>query len=164
MGVLDDAIRDHLELKRRRGADPGELKREEDEALGMVPRGLSRREAGGAVDEPAIDEPVDEPPRFAELEPEPAVESQATMAFDPQEVAEALGQSPEPESADAEPVEEAALRSVDADPAPEAAEPDGEDPVGAEHDELEETPEFMQESPEHDKLWFEQRPPKDFDF
>jgi len=27
MGLLDDAIRDHLELKRRRGADPGEVAR-----------------------------------------------------------------------------------------------------------------------------------------
>jgi hypothetical protein len=30
-------------------------------------------------------------------------------------------------------------------------------------DPLEETPEFLQES-EEDRLWFEQRPPKDFDF
>ena len=34
MGLLDDAIREHLELKRLRGADPDELAREEDEALG----------------------------------------------------------------------------------------------------------------------------------
>jgi len=33
-----------------------------------------------------------------------------------------------------------------------------------EHDELEETPEFLQETPEHDRLWFEQKPPRDFDF
>ncbi len=31
-------------------------------------------------------------------------------------------------------------------------------------DVLEETPEFLQDTPEHDRLWFEQRPPKDFDF
>ena len=29
---------------------------------------------------------------------------------------------------------------------------------------LEETPEFLEETPEQDRLWFEQRPPKDFDF
>jgi hypothetical protein len=34
----------------------------------------------------------------------------------------------------------------------------------AEEDVLEETPEFLQETPEHDRLWFEQRPPRDFDF
>jgi hypothetical protein len=31
-------------------------------------------------------------------------------------------------------------------------------------DALEETPEFLEESPEDDDAWFEQRPPKDFDF
>ena len=34
MGVLDEAIREHLELKRRHGADPGEVARLEHEALG----------------------------------------------------------------------------------------------------------------------------------
>jgi hypothetical protein len=33
MGLLDEAIRDHLELKRRRGADPAEVAREQHEAL-----------------------------------------------------------------------------------------------------------------------------------
>jgi hypothetical protein len=36
MGLLDDAIRDHLELKRRRGADPGEIAHEERAALDPV--------------------------------------------------------------------------------------------------------------------------------
>src|SRR5919202_413281 len=34
MGVLDDAIREHLELKRQRGASPAEIARAEAEALG----------------------------------------------------------------------------------------------------------------------------------
>jgi hypothetical protein len=38
MGDLDDAIREHLELKRRRGADPTEVAREEQEALAPVTR------------------------------------------------------------------------------------------------------------------------------
>jgi hypothetical protein len=33
MGLLDEAIREHLELKRRRGADPAEVAREQHEAL-----------------------------------------------------------------------------------------------------------------------------------
>ncbi len=37
-------------------------------------------------------------------------------------------------------------------------------PEGQDEDVLEETPEFLQDTPEHDRLWFEQRPPKDFDF
>jgi hypothetical protein len=36
MGLLDDAIREHLELRRRRGADPGAVAREEHEALSPV--------------------------------------------------------------------------------------------------------------------------------
>jgi hypothetical protein len=38
MGLLDDAIREHLDLKRRRGADPAEIERAEREALGPVRR------------------------------------------------------------------------------------------------------------------------------
>ncbi|HEV3258007.1 MAG TPA: hypothetical protein VG013_14070 [Gemmataceae bacterium] len=36
MGLLDQAIREHLELKRRSGADPSEVAREEREALTPV--------------------------------------------------------------------------------------------------------------------------------
>ena len=38
MSDLEDAIRDHLELKRRRGADPTEVAREEHDALDPVTR------------------------------------------------------------------------------------------------------------------------------
>jgi hypothetical protein len=39
-------------------------------------------------------------------------------------------------------------------------------PAGESEDEdvLEETPDFLQDAPESDRLWFEQKPPKDFDF
>ena len=53
MGLLDDAIREHLDLKRRRGADPAEVARLEQEALGPVRR------------EPAPAEPAAEPTRAA---------------------------------------------------------------------------------------------------
>ncbi|HZE04694.1 MAG TPA: hypothetical protein VE127_05695, partial [Solirubrobacteraceae bacterium] len=46
MGLLDDAIREHLDLKRRRGADPAEVERLEREALGPVRR---NRDPGEAV-------------------------------------------------------------------------------------------------------------------
>jgi hypothetical protein len=36
MGLLDEAIREHLELKRRSGADPSAIAREEHEALAPV--------------------------------------------------------------------------------------------------------------------------------
>jgi hypothetical protein len=77
---------------------------------------------------------------------------------------------PEPASAAEEPPLEPhpSDRPVYEDPGVETAEYD----VEAEHeaeaasdeDVLEETPEFLQDAPEHDRLWFEQRPPKDFDF
>src|SRR5689334_20745951 len=38
MSILDDAIREHLELKRAHGADDAELKRLEDEAFGPPSR------------------------------------------------------------------------------------------------------------------------------
>ncbi len=44
-----------------------------------------------------------------------------------------------------------------ADEALDRQTPEGEDV-------LEETPDFLQETPEHDRLWFEQKPPRDFDF
>jgi hypothetical protein len=38
MGIFDDAIREHLDLKRRQGADEEELKQLEDEAFGLPAR------------------------------------------------------------------------------------------------------------------------------
>jgi CapZ-interacting protein len=38
------------------------------------------------------------------------------------------------------------------------------DPDTGHEDVLEDTPEFLEDAPEDDELWFEQKPPKDFDF
>src|ERR1700678_3887192 len=46
MGLLDDAIRDHLDLKRRHGADPADVERAEREALGPVRRTPVERSDG----------------------------------------------------------------------------------------------------------------------
>ncbi|MDX6640569.1 MAG: hypothetical protein QOF12_1580 [Solirubrobacteraceae bacterium] len=193
MGLLDDAIREHLELKRRRGADSTEVTRQEQEAFGP-PRRTEFEVApadGYAHDEPVLDEPAaaiaaeqptelhaleetppvvqSEPPRphgdpadalppaesAAAPPPPPPVHEpvQPTREFDAGELRAAT--APEPE---AEPEAEAAVP-----PAPRAdEEQSSEDPEEA--DVLEETPEFLQETPEHDRLWFEQRPPRDFDF
>ena len=48
MGLLDDAIREHMELKRLRGADPSEVARQEHDALGPVVR---ERDGEGALAE-----------------------------------------------------------------------------------------------------------------
>jgi hypothetical protein len=50
MGLLDEAIREHLELKRRSGADPGEIARAEHEALEPIfPEESAITENGGQV-------------------------------------------------------------------------------------------------------------------
>jgi hypothetical protein len=64
MGDLDDAIREHLELKRLHGADPHEVARLEHEALGAVPRGAAEAYALPVELELELE---------LELEPEPVV-------------------------------------------------------------------------------------------
>jgi hypothetical protein len=283
MGLLDDAIREHLDLKRRRGADPGEVEKMEREALGPVRRepmpsgmatgyadpdahdepgdvagteshydedatqlhnldglptdfteidagehdvphdvgdwgslhgeappqsdapadlelehhdepaprrrGLLRRRAaaserehadaereaflaglGGSVTpEPTVEHPATDAPESEEPPPlEFESSSQRARAAEPElelepapaepEIAESDQPSPEPEN-----MQETAAHDV-------AAELAAEDHVAQsekappEDDVLEETPDFLQDTPEHDRLWFEQKPPKDFDF
>ncbi|HEV2774882.1 MAG TPA: hypothetical protein VGV90_04760 [Solirubrobacteraceae bacterium] len=285
MGLLDDAIREHLELKRRRGADAGDISREESEALGPV-----RRWPDGAPDlsdtfvpgEPAAEPspaalpsdtdqtsvlgvtpaahdlppadtiyeppaaPPSEPPTAASYEPttsSPVFERPSPPAHDPPPAAyeppsppppsrpaeperqwfERAHQEPEPArfepEATPEPESEAEHPSLlsrfrvgrkpkQAPAPPPAAEPPSSfappplpgsreaapayepppppppspaysyDPPAVHHeadivpaddepdveDVLEETPDFLEETPEHDRLWFEQRPPRDFDF
>jgi hypothetical protein len=237
MGILDDAIREHLDLKRRRGADPAEVERLEREALGPVrrpgfehdedvlqsdytPETAYGEEIGGAPyaaappatayveepdyvepgeEEPLVDEapayqppqpPADEapvaPPRHHEIaeawDAHEALQGPATKepvapeepALSPQPPVHAAGPAPEPD-----------VPLTGTSPPPEATpEESGHPPhrgdtldeetaefdVEGAHEEdgqddmLEETPDFLQDTPEHDRLWFEQRPPRDFDF
>jgi hypothetical protein len=298
MGLLDDAIREHLDLKRARGADPAEIERLEREALGPVRRDPAtasmaadpkfpspghyadedhaddfpdngheqpveeiepsqpkrrflRRNRGAARavddrraqtsahdledgefaeydrphehdehdaddgDEPATElHQTGEPPQLTfnrppsqprfPVEPpsgEPSDDDEAGDPATPGDAPEAADDAePEPHPhgrhPDLQPTHEfdvedafdddAALeRAQDrgrSDEGPEksaeGSDPDvleGSDPdvleepdadVLEEPDEdvLEETPEFLHDTPEHDRLWFEQRPPKDFDF
>jgi hypothetical protein len=55
MGLLDEAIREHLELKRRRGADASEISRQESDALGPVRR--SPEGVPDLSDVPAFEDP-----------------------------------------------------------------------------------------------------------
>ena len=43
MGILDDAIREHLELKRQHGVPEEELQRQEEEALGPARRDVAQQ-------------------------------------------------------------------------------------------------------------------------
>ena len=242
MGLLDDAIREHLELKRRHGASPEDVARAEREALGpavrervtpapapademseddapaeLGPAGAGLGEEGRGEDEPipALDEPPSAPaqPAAAPLQEQASSSTVAETPSRPAETPEppAPGQAPveaeageqavEPESAVAPPdADEAPVdqptemfdageifadeddeafptfrpsRPADEAPAAPAGndEPPPRSPAARDRGEedkpddvLEETPEFLQETPEHDRLWFEQKPPRDFDF
>ena len=87
MGLLDDAIREHLDLKRRRGADPAEIERAERDALGPVrrdPVGSGEAEIehaampdgnGGYEEESAYDHGFEEPQRSSTLRSRPSLRS-----------------------------------------------------------------------------------------
>lgn len=181
MGLLDDAIRDHLDLKRRHGADPGEIDRAEREALGPVRRGpedlgVEPQTVGGELEhefEPPVDEVGGAPLEHGEELPYEE-EEEEWAEWEQEEAAPVPGadaaQAPEP------PLEEPTPSPKPAEPesevfdhGEETAEYDVERELkkesAREGDEiLEETPEFLQDTPEHDRLWFEQKPPRDFDF
>ena len=273
MGVLDDAIREHLALRRRHGASESELERQEKEALGPARREPSSREAASAPAEPPApdvaapaladrpsggDSLVDEAPsdeaqaheHFEEYGAEPldaseeatrisapgalddgrildeeelaeeeladelagregdvevAEELTAPSLSDPSEVEspteehatvfssapaaspvggdedaleveeeEPLLEDEEPLPADERALDEEVMLAEDDELLEEEAEPAAVDPfdeglpadaadVDEDDDVLEDTPDFLQETPEHERLWFEQKPPRDFD-
>jgi hypothetical protein len=165
MGLLDDAIREHLELKRQRGADPGEVERQEREALGAP----KQAEFAAPADEPVAEatEPVD-----AGEEREP-FDTEEREPFDVEAVEDDEVEPP-PEPEVPAPGAEAAAPGYDEDPwleeerdevpAGESLDRPREAAEEPAEDVLEDTPDFLQETPEHDRLWFEQRPPRDFDW
>ncbi len=84
MGILDDAIREHLDLKRRQGAEDSELARLEDEAFGPPSRPgdpdfpAERTEAAAAVAEPATGETAADPGASSEAPSEELGEAPPT--------------------------------------------------------------------------------------
>jgi hypothetical protein len=81
-----------------------------------------------------------------------------------------LSEEPVKEQQSLEPIsdeqDQPATRAVEA-PAEQASGQEAEtdyDPDTGHEDVLEDTPEFLEDAPEDDELWFEQKPPKDFDF
>jgi hypothetical protein len=151
MGLLDDAIREHLEPKRRHGADPDEVARQEHEALGAA---VAAREAEEAPAEAAEEPP---PEDVAAVEAPTRVVEPDEAALDEPAVPDAPTQEHEVPEPEPQP-------GYEEDPWLVEEEADEEMAAAEEEDVLEETPEFLQETPEHDRLWFEQRPPRDFDW
>ena len=227
MGILDDAIKEHLELKRQHGADDSELKQLEDEAFGAAERPGNE----GSPPDPLAEAPTEfmtqpglEPEAGAEVAPEaaaPDAEEAPGRRSGRSEIADLQEPPPsQPEESASEPeapseeelVEEEMdeprlapvdpLAGLDDNVAEESVEKDEEDddfwddkrlsdeldqaleapsevdeeepafepkpeeqPLARpDEDVLEETPDFLEEAPEDDQLWFEQKPPKDFDF
>ena len=213
MGILDDAIREHLELKRKHGVPEDELERQEEEALGPARRDVAQQPeevdttAGAtATAEAEHDEPSaaseEETALFdmeaPEAEAPAAVEDEEPVAEAPvedqppagMEVPEPVEPDPEPDP-EPEPSEPTPVEPPPVEPPADAAEAapylgdtephgfeaveededlDDDEATGDEgsededQDVLEDTPDFLQETPEHDRLWFEQKPPRDFDF
>jgi hypothetical protein len=208
MGILDDAIREHLELKRQQGVPEDELQRQQEEALGPARRDVAQQPEEIEAEETALvgdgtAPPVDEeaPVSSEPLAPEPVPEAEPTALAEPFDAETALHEQPEPTPVEPPPVEPPPVEEppVEEPPVEEPpVEPAAEEPFGGEpfaddpftdeeepvgepgHDPeagpgadepedeyldvLEDTPDFLQETPEHDRLWFEQKPPRDFDF
>ena len=211
MGILDDAIREHLDLKRRRGADPAEIERAEREALGPVRRGpeLTGDEPAAPEADPGLETGYPDAeggapslrrsrrrpqnrgsrseripscrrwrstktgPRTNPREPRTETRSWTKNSFP------TIRRPPSRRTAQTSRRPRARVgscatpcRSIRAVRAPTSLRPreqeteeyELEPEEEADDDVLESTPEFLQDAPEHDRLWFEQRPPRDFDF
>ncbi|MEO7196869.1 MAG: hypothetical protein ABIZ50_00185 [Solirubrobacterales bacterium] len=237
MGILDDAIRQHLELKRQHGAEGDDLERLEKEAFGPATRPgdpefadpaqtasppeaattiapASEADSAPPTPAPPAEDTADHPgPQQlgpadeAEEAPAPAPEPTPATAtspteptppeapersiFDAEDIDFAdfdleLDEPEKPAAAERPPVE-APLPPEPASPpriesppetgpgtppAPIAPPPEpvappieeGSGAKAADEDLLEETPDFLQDAPEGEDLWFEQGPPRDFDF
>ena len=177
MGLLDEAIREHLELKRLRGADPGLVAREESEALGLD-RGA---EALGADDPQGGFSSVGR--ETAELDMREVLEGREDTPSEPaaagreKDRPSSIAGSPQAQSAAGDSLE----WEMPGDGAPGDDDKHAEDDRHASgpdlhgegtaapseelvEDVLEETPDFLRDTPEQERLWFEQQPPRDFDF
>jgi hypothetical protein len=189
MGFLDDAIREHLDLKRRRGGDPAEIERAEQEALGPVRREPIASEEADELIVPEVDEtgtgglPAEDHPVAVvgseapiseiygdELGEEPPVNDDDREWDEPDDFEDDDDEvdpghhDPSPDAASRPSPPPPAVPAVESSPSMEPGPAPVQPPVEGEDDVLEETPEFLQDTPDHDRLWFEQRPPRDFDF
>jgi hypothetical protein len=174
MGLLDDAIRDHLELKRRRGADPAEVAREQREALDMESEPVAEFEPGGAAtdamqaaaadddaargEDPGVQTVAGE---TAELDMRTVLDEDVGASDDEDGSGEHAGAARDEPAVEEDSLEWEMPERTSTQPAETDESSDAGEPVD---DVLEETPEFLRDTPEQERMWFEQRPPRDFDF
>jgi hypothetical protein len=192
MGLLDDAIREHLELKRLRGADPGDVAREEQAALGAVLRegavesdgpSDSGKDVAQAERSSLPDRETDSPPNSVSTGQETVeINMEAELAAGAEFGGEPGSRSVERAAPMAHPThapdstEDSLEWEMPGDRRDESASGDrsedeadndvaeGQEVAASAEDVLEETPDFLRDTPEQERLWFEQRPPRDFDF
>jgi hypothetical protein len=187
MGLLDDAIREHLELKRLRGASPDMVSREESEVFGPVRSGEPADDDGEIAAPESLAAEValsagPDPDAFlnvgqetAELDMRAVLDDAADQDVAPARPATAGPVGARPPSSDVPQERSAADDPLEwempGDGAAEGShEPHEDDLPSTESDDqdvedvLEETPDFLRDTPEQERLWFEQRPPRDFDF
>ena len=219
MGILDDAIREHLELKRAHGATEDEIRRQEAEVFGAprresaapgdqtellehaaehadslrpvpedgyevrggdhaIPDAHDHAHEGGAdpawredtdffADTPRRDAALPAAPVHHDDEQHPALVDHDHIGREEHPPEPVFGHAAEaptaPPPVEEPPVVEPLIEPPEIDD-PFPPEPPEEPRGDEEEDVLEETPEFLQDAPEHDRLWFEQKPPRDFDF
>jgi hypothetical protein len=131
------------------------------------PAGIEATAAGAeAAEEPLLEDEEDEEDFFSEQrlsdELNQALEAPITEEHP---VEEAAAPATDPELAEEEDVADEEEQQEPAPPSPEpAAEHEHHEQPADHEDVLEDTPDFLEDAPEDDNLWFEQRPPKDFDF
>jgi hypothetical protein len=128
MGILDDAIREHLELKRQHGAGDDELKQLEGEAFGPPERPGSEESKSDALaeaptefmaqpdtaEEKAIDAASPQEPESGDIKVEKTAERSASRP-DPKPGVADLQEAPEPEEKEpAEPEQEASVEETPA--------------------------------------------------
>ncbi|HEX5928265.1 MAG TPA: hypothetical protein VFY48_02635 [Solirubrobacterales bacterium] len=178
------AEEEHPAMEHEAIADPGHTT-EERQAIASQPTEMfdvesqfeeAPPEAPAPADEELVDAELSEPSIAPPAADEPADEFDEF--FSEQRLSDELNQAleaPLPDEPGGPATEEhAVFADVDEDePAElEVVEPEGDSeeqeapqPSSSQHEDvLEDTPDFLEESPEDDDLWFEQKPPKDIDF
>ncbi len=135
MGVFDDAIREHLELKRQKGADEDELKELENEAFGQAARPGDPDFPGSTSEEDAVqaESPEGEASKVesAVAEAGPSIDEESSKPFDmAAETDPADEPAPaEPSAEVAPPPDEAASDEPSAPEVLEPTEPAAEEPT-----------------------------------
>lgn len=125
-------------------------------------------ELNQALEAPVTDEHLVIPPPEPILDPPTEGHAPPPTDLPPAEEATAIFNLEEAEDEYA--VEDDELDDEDAELEDEHEDDDFEDdeppsaPEAKHEDVLEDTPDFLEDAPEDDDLWFEQKPPKDFDF